>query len=231
LGHEEEGHSKVGSSVASPRNRLKRKSSLLLASLVAVLVALLLIAGGGNLLAAGEGKSLAAKSLAMLRDPLSILGDRSPGERAAGALFNTKPDRVKSGDESPVHERVLSTVRDRPLIDLPALNLAPPAPPMLPDQAILPPGLGLPGDPIFEPMIPSTPFPPLAIGPFPGGPGPGSGGGGGGTVNPPGGGVGVPEPATWAMMILGFFAAGAAMRRGKRGSRAVEEEAPASSSC
>jgi hypothetical protein len=222
---------KVGSSAASPRNRLKRKSSLLLAALAAVLVVFLLIAGGGNLLAAGEGgKSLAAKSLAMLRDPLSILGDRSPGERAAGALFNTKPDRARPGDKPPVHERVLSTVRDRPLIDLPALDLPPAMPLMLPDQAIVPPGLGLPGDAIFEPMIPSTPFPPLAIGPFPGGPGPG-GGGGGGTVNPPGGGIGVPEPATWAMMILGFFAAGAAMRRGKRASRVAEEEAPASSSC
>lgn len=223
----------MGSNAASPRNRLKRKPSLLLAALAAVLVLFLLIAGGGNLLAAGEGKSgdgqsLAAKSLALLRDPLSVFGDRSPGERAAGALFNTKPDRVKPDHDSPAHERVLSAIRDRPLVDLPALDLPPPTPPMLPDEAILGPGLGLPGDPLFEPMVPGTPYPPMIIPPFPTGPG-----GGGGIFPPPdgGGGAGVPEPSTWAMMILGIFAAGAAMRLGRRRGSHPTEETSASASC
>lgn len=53
----------------------------------------------------------------------------------------------------------------------------------------------------------------------------------GGTVTPPGGGTvvpsvpGVPEPATWLTMLLGFIATGAVLRRRARGVRAHEQEA------
>lgn len=151
--------------------------------------------------------------VATLLDPMSLFAGRSPGERA-GALLPTK--LAKAGPE----ERVLSQVRDRdPGIGDPA---APPDSGLLPDAG-LPgaPGEGaLPGGPAGEPFAPfGAPFggvgdPPGGF--IPGGPG-GSGipGGPPGGTPPPGGGIasGVPEPGTWAVMILGFFAVGWAMRR------------------
>lgn len=151
---------------------------------------------------------------AALADPLSLFAERSPGGRGAGPLLSTKPP----------HERVLSEVRDRdpdpgiaPGID-PVFGLAPDG---------LAPGGGAPGgDPGGAPPVdgglpggdpfggapssgpfgfnPGQPeFLPFSPGPSgPSGPGPGIGA--------------VPEPATWAMLILGFFAVGAAMRRRAR---------------
>ena len=151
--------------------------------------------------------------VATLLDPMSLFAGRSPGERGEGALLPTK--LAKAGPE----ERVLSQVRDRD----PGVGDPPPESGLLPDAG-LPgaPGEGaLPGGPAGgEPFVPfvGSPFaPPGGPGdpfiPGPGGP-PGGPGGPPGTP-PPGGGIasGVPEPGTWAVMILGFFAVGWAMRR------------------
>jgi hypothetical protein len=158
--------------------------------------------------------------IAALADPLSLFAARSPGERGAGALLSTKPGLGPA-------ERVLSEVRDRD----PAAGDAPPAAdPLTPaDVAALSDGIpgagGLPGgtggaggapafaSPFFAPFAPGggDPGDPGLVGsPPPGGP-PGI------IPPPPGGGISaVPEPATWAMMILGFFGAGAALRRRTR---------------
>ncbi|MES2255649.1 MAG: PEPxxWA-CTERM sorting domain-containing protein [Pseudomonadota bacterium] len=145
--------------------------------------------------------------IATLLDPLSLFAGRSPGERGEGALLSTKPGH---GPE----ERVLSTVRDRD----PA-GAAPPAgdPGFLPDSA-------LPGAPPAENALPAGGVPGDQFAPFgapfssPGEPGGGFiPGGGSGLVPPlppdPPLTSGIPEPATWAVMILGFFAVGWAMRR------------------
>jgi hypothetical protein len=163
-------------------------------------------------------KARQAGIIAALADPLSLFAERSPGERGGGALLSTKPP----------HERVLSEVRDR---DPSAGD--PPADPgfaVTPeDLAALPGGApgaaGAPGDPggdplgnnFFAPPFPGgpggPPFLPAAFGGPPGGPPPS--GPIPPVIDPPGAGA-VPEPATWAMLILGFFAVGAAIRRRER---------------
>ncbi|HXS07044.1 MAG TPA: PEPxxWA-CTERM sorting domain-containing protein [Rhizomicrobium sp.] len=159
--------------------------------------------------------------IAALADPLSLFAERSPGERGGGALLSTKPGGP--------HERVLSEVRDRdpPAGDPPELAITPE------DLAALPGGApgagGAPGDPagdplgnnFFAPSIPSggggPPFLPASFGAPPGGPPPN--GPIPPVIDPPGAGA-VPEPATWAMLLLGFFAVGVALRRRERGKPA-----------
>ncbi|MBB3693415.1 PEPxxWA-CTERM sorting domain-containing protein [Sphingomonas sp. BK580] len=162
-----------------------------------------------------------------LPDPSAILGARSPGGRDAGAMFTTKPakQRLASRPRVPLpgapSERVLSNVRERPSIGW------------------APPYVELPETPLaFAPGVPvgDVPLTPAALGPLPPGggftpstpfiPGGGTGGGGGGggdIVTPP---PAVPEPATWATMILGFLMVGGALRRVAR-RRAAEADAAA----
>ncbi len=84
--------------------------------------------------------------------------------------------------------------------------------------------------PSFETYAPGTSPAPSEVALVPGG-GivlPGSGGGGGSTgpgVLPPGPPAGVPQPASWAMMVTGFGLVGLAMRKG--GEPAEAEEAAA----
>jgi hypothetical protein len=58
------------------------------------------------------------------RDPLSVLAARSPGQRDAGALYNTKHKRLGQSHAGPAgvvpHERVLAATRMRPDPVLPA---------------------------------------------------------------------------------------------------------------
>lgn len=147
----------------------------------------------------------------ILRDPLAILSDRSPGERSGAALVQSKP-HMQVGPT----ERVLSPVLDRPAPYIPA-DLD-----NLPERAmeVVNPGQALaPGAP------PVGGNPPLPIPGVPGGaiipPPPGGGGGGGGGNPPPPPGppppppvvTPVPEPATWIMMIVGVGMIGWQLRR------------------
>jgi hypothetical protein len=160
----------------------------------------------GGYPAAGKAGTTKGALFAALADPLSLFADRSPGGRGAGPLLSTKPP----------HERVLSEVRDRePPVEVPpaADNPVFGVPPEGPATSGAPPGddsltedsFGGPGSSTsyFNPAQPE--FLPFSQGPAaPSGPGPGTGI------------TAVPEPATWAMLILGFFAVGAAMRRHRR---------------
>jgi hypothetical protein len=168
--------------------------------------------------------------MAALTDPLSLFADRSPGGRG-GALLSTKPERTAALIPE---ERVLSGVRDRDP------GAGAPAPPALNDPlfAAAAPGggdgipgagsssgeAGLPGGgaggpdafaPFGEPFTPGTEPPDF----IPGGGNPPAGAPGGPIPS------GVPEPAAWAMLIIGFFAVGSVLRRGasaRGGKRIVE---------
>lgn len=134
------------------------------------------------------------------RDPLALIADRSPGRRT-GALMQTKPDRV---------ERIASRLREEPTaVPLAALPEIEPPPYMFVDPAtplFLTPVMGLTDipDPAEKLVAIQGYVPNLYRGflfgggrsPFgPGDPGP------------------APEPATWATMLIGFFALGSVLRR------------------
>lgn len=194
--------SKVAPAAEGTRNRWKR--TLLLTALFVCLFFVAVAERGGPAISKIRKDGI----VATLLDPMSLFAGRSPGERE-GALLPTK--LAKAGPE----ERVLSEVRDRD----PGAGDPPADPGLLPDAAL--PGSraadGLPGGPAgFAPF--GAPFG------APGDPGDGFIPGGGGIPGgpgvppgtpPPGGGIpsGIPEPGTWAVMILGFFAVGWAMRR------------------
>lgn len=191
--------------------------------------------GGGILLSvallAADDRATALIAQAF-RDPSSILGQRSPGARGAAgfskdklAMVKTPPyTQVASIPGTPPSQRVLSGGR-------------PGIPGVVPSAAT-----PLASYPNFVSPAGSAPgasgagvTAPGFIGPggglVPGGIG---GGGAGGGVVPPGGGGGVtpppptvvpvPEPGTWAMMILGFGMIGGMMRR--RARRAIADLLP-----
>jgi hypothetical protein len=168
--------------------------------------------GSADLLASQGGAALREA----LRDPASIFSGRSPGERAPGALTQSKP-RMQPWQPT---ERVLSPVLDRPG------TAGPPAPGAVPEQvaaALAPGGLpaaGGPGAGIVPLPLPGVPgssggiIPPSGGGGSSGGGS--SGGGSSGGVNPPPPPpvvTPVPEPATWIMMITGIGLIGLQLRR------------------
>jgi hypothetical protein len=151
----------------------------------------------------------------------AMLADRSPGERPAGALASLKQKRQQA-----LHERALPKVR-QPASPLAALVGTPPNPPIVPVETTPPPLYSMvAGAPV---AVPPTEIVPGVSGGPPVSDIPPPGGGGGGIVVPPT--VqqtpntpvtpvtpvtpAVPEPATWAMMLLGFALIGWAIRRGK----------------
>jgi hypothetical protein len=151
----------------------------------------------------------------------AMMAERSPGERAKGALASLKHKRVAE-----LHERALPKVRapSPPISPLAAIITAPPTPPALPPVA---------QTPLFGLVAAPPVVPPV------------TGGGGGSTlvgppsfsdIPPPGGGGGsivppivtqelpppaVPEPDTWALMLLGFAFTGLALRRDRRRAAVV----------
>jgi hypothetical protein len=191
------------------RRTFQRKRTLLLLPLL-VAVFFVAVAEHGHPAtgkAGTAGLAGAPANFAALGDPLSYIADRSPGERGAGTLLSTKPN---FGPQ----ERVLSTERDR----------NPPA--GVPSEMTNPVFGTLPAGPGTENALPGA----IAV------PGDGGAGDSGDTGFFPGGGFpsvpnatqflpfaagptiltdvpGVPEPATWAMLILGFFAVGMSLRR------------------
>ena len=142
----------------------------------------------------------------------SMLAERSPGARPEGALANTKHKR-----QAAIHERALPKIR------------GPFAPPTAYEALASPPSTPIappPQAPLFSSLAggPPTTIPPG--GSTPGGPPilmeiPSPGGGGGGftppiittTELPPPVTPSVPEPATWAMMLLGFTLMGRVLKR------------------
>jgi len=156
---------------------------------------------------------------AAVKDPLSLLAQRSPGERAPGAMHSTKPPRIAQAGPVVPRERVLPSVRERAPEISPAAAAAPEA------------GLPVVEAPVEVAEAGPTPPTPFIAPPFFGpntiipGSGPDSGGGNPGPGPGPDPDPGtdpeppvpaVPEPATWAMLLAGFFATGAAMRRRAR---------------
>jgi hypothetical protein len=157
----------------------------------------------------GPGKALIASGRVALQSAADFIRARSPGLRQRADLINTKhPRRVA---------RAAPRVR-RPA-GTPALALvaAPPPPvPLVFDNTPFAPAF----PPLFAGPVPAIEEaqavpccfarfnPPLTTaGGFVIG---GGGGGGGGTGTHP---TGVPEPSTWALMILGFGVIGTAWRR------------------
>lgn len=175
------------------------------------------------------GTAGGAAVAAALASPLSVLAARSPGERAHGALAQSKSRR--SGDD----ERKLADVLKRtpgpggapgPIGSVPGSPVGP-----LGDDALYPapdtfvtdqPGGG---DLVLGPSptgFTPGPGPIFAADVIPGSGG-GNGGGGGGTTPGPGTAVtpetpaatSVPEPGTWLMLIAGFGMIGGALRLGR----------------
>lgn len=172
--------------------------------------ALTLVAG-----AADGGRLATSAASAMGVD--AVLEGRSPGQRLwaeltkgkAAALAAPKPDR---------QARALPRVRNPAAAETgpsgPAETVTGPSDifgPSVLDAAPVPP--------LFAGGLPPEPVPTGFYGgpsfiPAPGiGGGIGGGGGGGGGDIPPGQIPGVPEPATWLLMILGFGALGFRLRK------------------
>jgi len=200
--------------VALGRTRLSMRTQALLVSPVAAGLFVAVVATPIMI-----GESGRAAFAAAVKDPASLLAQRSPGERAPGAKHSTKPPRIAQAAPALPRERVLPSVRERaPDVPTPAAAAAPEAglpvveapvqtaeaAPPAPDAPFLAP-------PFFGPNV-------LIPGPGPDNPGPGPGPGPGPDPEepPPPPPPPVPEPATWAMLLAGFFATGAAMRRGAR---------------
>lgn len=166
------------------------------------------------------GSRAEAAITAYAPDVESILDSRSPGQRRYGWLLNNKPDRLAFSAEDPPSERVLPATRRRPAggADVPSTPDSP-----LTTLDFMP-----------DAVVPSSDIGDLAVPGAIGGIGPGStpiiggipgpgGGGSGGSDNTPGNPVtptpvtAVPEPSSWAMLVLGFATLGTFMRRRKSG--------------
>lgn len=171
----------------------------------------------------GQGRAAITQ---MVKDPAAMFEGRSPGERGNGAMFQTKNKALATPSE-----RTLSNIPAVPAQDvgLPVVgDAADPVATALFAQPEAPPAEG--GTPTDVPgMVPAwfTPSPNfLPIGGAdlgnpgtPGNPGgpdtPGTPGTPGDPGTPP---PAVPEPATWASLILGLFTAGGVLRYQRRAS-------------
>lgn len=162
-----------------------------------------------------NGVDIASAAVTKAQSIADLMSRRSPGERTQALLNKTK------------HKRHYAVLAERSPEEVPPVLLGTPtAPAFLPAALTPPPVLALAQ---AAPIFPAAFAPPLGGVFF--SPGPGGGGPGGGTGSPGGGGGGppaqppptqptppsappaVPEPATWAMLILGFGVTGVAFRR------------------
>lgn len=167
----------------------------------------------------GQQRTAATDFAPISPNLLALLDERSPGARDPNALSSVKPERLADVARSPnPRERVLSQVRERPGPGVTGLGptLADAAAPLslvLPETAAqaVPPGLAEigPSGGGGTNLIPAGGPPGLIAGIVPGSPGavpetqP--------TTTPiP---SAIPEPATWATMIVGLFTLAALRRR------------------
>ncbi len=189
-----------------------------------------LLAGGAGLalaltsafsIASFTGVDIAGAAVARAESLADLLSKRSPGTRTEAHLNKTKHK----------HYRVLAEREAAPLeipTEIPAPLLAAAPITTLPEFT-------LPAVPELGTLAQSAPVFPAIFAPIPGGggilaPGGGGTGPGGGPGGPPGQQPppsgsptetppAVPEPATWAMMILGFGTIGLASRRRRDAER------------
>lgn len=157
---------------------------------------------------------------------------RSPGERGATDMLKGKvrpsvAENAKDAKGPTPSQRALGKIFDEPLQSLAGPISPAPAIAFLPldagNSAAALPATALPlplGSGIFAPVV---------GGGFIGGGGGGSPGGGGGNGGPGGGGdvivapapppiaTAVPEPSTWLLLLIGFAAVGASVRRQNAG--------------
>ncbi|MCB2059211.1 MAG: hypothetical protein R3E09_18375 [Novosphingobium sp.] len=149
----------------------------------------------------GDGRSTVFAELP--RDPLSLLAERSPGQRPAGALFNVKPPKVTFRQEEPIVPAPVYGPDILPKITQELLSEPPIGPdtPELPYTPTICCELTVNEPPLTPPLTPILPFLPPPVRPL-------------------------PEPETWITMLLGIFAIGSAMRRTKvRESKASSRNA------
>lgn len=154
-----------------------------------------------------------SKGLQNVETVAAMLAERSPGTRPEGALV-----QLKHKKQAALHERALPKIRNpyAPPTAYEALAGPPPAP-VIETTPLVAMGAPLPETPVIGGSGGGPPF--LSDIPLPGG------GGGGGftppittTVTPevpPTPVAPVPEPASWAMMLLGFAMIGRAVRQRK----------------
>lgn len=190
---------------AWPRRRKLWLAVLAMGTALTAGLAVLPIADAGRLSGIGAARSF-----------LAMLEDRSPGERTTAEL--TKIKRRVAAKSGPT-QRALAKIRTPDLpVGVVEKLLAPP--PELAELLMAPPAFD--GFTLAEVPPPGGPIVVLP----PGGTPPGGGGGGGGGTTPPEQTPPetppvspVPEPGTWATMLLGFWLTGWALRR-QRGNAA-----------
>jgi hypothetical protein len=203
---------------------------------IAISLALALALFGGNMIRTGGtaggnhgaaataasrvGSEIAAKLRGAGSDLLAMLGLRSPGQRSRGELADTKGRRLRPMSHLAPHQRALAKVR-------PPRNILRAFVPEVPATVDTIPGLAVAPADVGAPIVTDL-LPP--VGPPPGGLifGGGGGGGGGGLIGsvppsviPPVPSA-VPEPSTWALMLLGFGAIGGSLRRARRREAKLE---------
>ncbi len=196
------------------------------------------IAMAGALLVVLTVAPLAGSSFAsrQISSALAMLGMRSPGERAAGHLIDTKPAH-RVAIQRPAARKMVRPPAERALGKVfpgqdftPYSGDMPFSPPYMPDVQQVP-GLATPrafnfgptgfpgGTPQVDGGSPNGIVPGGSSGPPPGGGGGGPGGGGTPVAA-------VPEPATWLMMIIAFGLCGSMLRR----QRQLQSRQPACAS-
>lgn len=151
---------------------------------------------------------------------------RSPGERGATDIIKGKAKRALAKDDAPIGkpkpaQRALGKTFDDPLLSLAGQLTPAPAVEFLPVDAA-PAAASIPALALTVPGG-SGGFTPVSGGFIGGGGGSGGGGGGGDGIVPPPPApppvAAVPEPSTWTLLLIGFAAVGASIRRSKKAGK------------
>jgi hypothetical protein len=192
----------------------------------------LALAGAGTLSLAGfTGGDVVHAAVSQAQSLAELLDQRSPGQRTEGQLTKVKKAARAQPKQRPGAAPRLAHNEIAPPEALTAVLVGQPV--ELPPEFATPVALAQVQPPPTLGAIVNPPSGGSAVTP-PGGSSP-PGGGGGGTVSPPGGGgpvtlptseprepltppSAVPEPGTWALMLLGFGLVGWRIRRAKGGN-------------